>query len=218
MSKKRLLILGFALLVAVPGFAIDRVAPGFDTWVTRGDGSTYYDFSAHPIPAGFFCKDSEPFTGRIAFAGVPIKGADGADTLVERIDEAVFDRNGLASTRVQVRGLSLVGTAPITTSCGQFTVRATLSGGVQPLTNLVIRKTEENAGTFESRLALEVKLTFQRVGSALSDPSLTMEDKILFNVPTTAPWVALPQNEGVACFAVVDLNGDGRAEIGRAHV
>jgi hypothetical protein len=212
MSMKRLLILGFCLLVAVPGFAIDRVAPGFDTWITRGDGSTYYDFSVHPIPAGFFCKDSEPFTGRIAFEGVPIKGAGGADTLVERIDEAVFDSSGTASTRIQVRGLSLVGTAPISTSCGQFTVRATLSGGVQPLTNMVIRKLEENAGTFESRLALEIKLSFQRVGSSLSDPSLTMEDKIMFNVPTVAPWVALPQNQGGARLAVVDLNGDGKVE------
>src|SRR4029077_6678334 len=32
---------------------------------TRADGKTFYDFANNPIPAGFFCKSSKPFNGRV---------------------------------------------------------------------------------------------------------------------------------------------------------
>lgn len=212
MSVKRLLLLGICglALVASPALAIDRIAPGFDSWITPADGSTRYDFSLHPIPAGFFCPGSTPFAGQVTLRGVAIKGADGADTLVQRLDEALFDKSGLATTRLQVRGLSLESIEPITTSCGSFRVRAVLAGGVQPITSMKIQKEGENNGTFESRLALRIKLVFEPLAGG---KALRLEDTVNFDRPTVAPWVALPGNEEIGTRAAfVDLNGDGKAE------
>jgi hypothetical protein len=82
-------------LTALPCLAADRVIyNGIDLWRTMGNGSTFADFAKNPIPAGFFCARSEPFTGRIAFQGVPVAtGTPGVlgktDTLVQRLDDAV---------------------------------------------------------------------------------------------------------------------------------
>jgi hypothetical protein len=211
MSLKRMLVVGICCfaLAAVPALALDRIGPGWDSWVTPAGGGTFYDFAGHPIPAGFFCAGSAPFTGKIVFQGSPIKGADGADTLVERIDEATFDKSGVATTRVVVRGLSLIGSEPIQTSCGSYRVRASLAGGIQPITQMRIIKDSENTGSFESRLALRIKLVFEPLAGG---KALRLEDTINFERPNIIPWVALTQNEGGVRSAFVDLNGDGRTD------
>ena len=100
MKRLSVLIIALSVFLAVPVLAADRIITnGIDLWATRGDGSTFSDFAKSPIPAGFFCLDSEPFTGRIAFKGVPIAtgqaGALGnADTIVQRLDNAVFNKQG----------------------------------------------------------------------------------------------------------------------------
>ena len=84
-----------------PHVGADRVIQnGIDLWQTKGDGSTYADFSKNVIPAGFFCFKSEPFTGRVIFRGTPIvtdspKALADADTIVHRLDDAVFNRRGV---------------------------------------------------------------------------------------------------------------------------
>src|SRR4029077_4858333 len=107
--------LGIVLLVAsfaTSAFAADRaIQNGIDAWATKGDGSTFYDFSQHPIPAGFFCPGSAPFAARVAFQGGPVvtgtpKALGNTDTIVQRLDDAVFDKHGVAVTRTQVRALS----------------------------------------------------------------------------------------------------------------
>jgi hypothetical protein len=141
-------IVGFSLLLscfATATFAADRVIQnGIDTWVTPADGSTFVDFATTPIPAGFFCPGSAPFTGKVAFKGEPIvtgtPGALGtADTIVQRLDDAAFNKRGVARTRIQFRALSLKSLAPIATECGKFTVTATLDGA-QPITRMVINR------------------------------------------------------------------------------
>ncbi|HEV2844712.1 MAG TPA: hypothetical protein VG477_07690, partial [Thermoanaerobaculia bacterium] len=67
------LLLGLSPLAADP--VIER---GIDIFTTPADGTTYYDFANSPIPAGFFCKSSKVFTGRVAFKGLPLAtGAPG---------------------------------------------------------------------------------------------------------------------------------------------
>ena len=88
------LLLGLSPLGADP--VIQR---GIDVFTTAGDGRTFYDFSHNPIPAGFFCKGSKAFTGRVAFKGLPLTTEApgqlwGADTVIERLDDAVFDDKG----------------------------------------------------------------------------------------------------------------------------
>jgi hypothetical protein len=142
-----LLITGLALLamLAVPAMAqeefatIKEVPAGFDVWQTVGFGATGYGFADDPIPKDFFCFGSEPFKGRINFEGVPVK-TDPAnylgqtDTIIERLDDAVFDDNGLAKTRIQIRALSLAGMSTIKNSCGAFS------------TNNVIRRKRATRG------------------------------------------------------------------------
>ncbi len=110
---------------------------GIDLWRTPGNGSSWTDFAEDPIPAGFFCSESEPFEGRIFWRGLPIvtspPGALGdADTVIRRLDDATFDPDGIATTRVQVTAMSFVGIDPIETSCGAFEARVRLAPGKQP--------------------------------------------------------------------------------------
>src|ERR1700709_1009872 len=81
-------------------FAADQaIQNGIDVWKTKGDGSTFVDFAKNPIPAGFFCAGSAPFTGRLALEGVPVAtdviGALGmTDTIVQRLDDALVTKRG----------------------------------------------------------------------------------------------------------------------------
>src|SRR5262245_357449 len=143
MRKLACLMVLLTVLVAVPALAADRVIyNGIDLWRTPSDGSTYADFALTPIPAGFFCFKSEPFTGRIPFRGVPVAtsvpGVLGAtDTIVQRLDDAVFNRRGVATTRLQVRSLNFESLAPLKTACGDFVATLSLDGE-QPITKMRI--------------------------------------------------------------------------------
>src|ERR1700712_120854 len=121
--------LGIVLLVsgfATSAFAADRaIQNGIDVWSTRGDGSTFVDFALTPIPAGFFCAGSAPFTAKVAFQGVPLvtdnlKALGNTDTIVQRLDDAVFNKRGVAVTRTQVRAISLRRVSPLETGCREF--------------------------------------------------------------------------------------------------
>ena len=146
--------LGIVFLVssfAASAFAADRaIQNGIDVWSTKGDGSTFVDFAQTPIPAGFFCAGSAPFTARVAFQGVPIvtdtpKALGATDTIVQRLDDATFNKRGVAVTRTQVRALSLKSVTPFETGCGKFEATVRLDG-VQPITQMVIRRENENGG------------------------------------------------------------------------
>src|SRR3954454_18729508 len=84
------------VLLAAPLTAAETVIHrGIDTFTTTANGTTFYDFSQSPIPAGFFCKSSAAFTGRVTLKGLPLEtGAPGqlhgADTVIERLDDAAF--------------------------------------------------------------------------------------------------------------------------------
>jgi len=208
-----LILLGLSL--ASPATAASQVVySGIDVWSTRGDGLTFTDFKFEPIPAGFFCANSAPFEGRIAFGGAPIATGEGyelkkTDTIVLRLDDAVFDKRGRAATRIQVRALSLVSTAPIRTSCGQFNVKAVLDGE-QPVTRMRIFRENEAGGFFVAPLALNVKLLFTSVGRPNARP-LELKQSVRFNNNPRQPWSG---EAGGRAFVhedavKVDTDGDG---------
>ena len=122
MKQHALCLLALAVLLTAPATAaVLSIAPGIDIWSTPADGSTHLDFARMPIPAGLFCPRSAPFTDRVALQGKPLAtGMPGSlgrtDTIVERLDSAVFDGQGVASTRLQMRALQLESTAPIRSS------------------------------------------------------------------------------------------------------
>ena len=116
------------------------------------------------MPADFFCSGSEPFTGRVVWGGVPLvtqpkDALNGTDTIVQRLDDAVFKREGCCDHPV-------AGARPL---AGQhradphqlrsFHVAAKLDDGEQPTTKMRIVRAREGGGSFESVLELNVRLT-----------------------------------------------------------
>ena len=200
-------LLGLSPLAAAP--MIER---GIDIFTTLADGRTSYDFALSPIPAGFFCKGSKPFTGRIAFKGLPltteVPGQLGAaDTVVERLDDAVFDDNGTAVTRIQFRALSLVSITPVKTACGSFHAYVSL-GNKQRVTTMRIHRTQEGGGSFVAPLAADVRLTFIPVKPAGRKGARKLELNGSFTFPATSlPW-SLADGAQSLDAVVVDTNGD----------
>jgi len=124
-------------------------------------------FHEEPIPADFFCAGSESYDGRINFEGVPLasypEGAFGAvDTIVERLDDAFFDENGHAMSRLRVKAMHLQSRDEFENACGIWSVRAGLINE-QPTTTITFDQIDELSGTFNAELVLSVRLTFTNV-------------------------------------------------------
>ena len=202
------------LAIAVPAMAGEVIRSGIDLWTTKADGRTHWNFAGDPIPAGFFCANSEPYSGMLYLKGSPIAtgtpGALGAtDTIVQRLDDAAFNKRGRATTRIQLRALSLVSMSPIKTSCGPFDVKAVLAGD-QPITRMRIIRENPAGGSYVAPLALNVKLVFTPVNTRVTRP-LELRKIIRFLPKPNATWTrqapaALLTHED---FVKVDTDGDG---------
>lgn len=203
-------------LPAVPAGADDVIYNGSDFWWTRGDGSTFSDFNLEPIPAGFFCGKSAPFTGRIVYQGVPLDTAGGklgkVDTIVQRLDDAAFNKNGFASTRLQMRALHLESVAPVKTACGKYNVVVRLDGE-QPVTRMRILRRSEDGGRFIAPIAVNVRMSFVPVSGKVREP-LEITRSIRFQ-PVVIPW-AFRTNDAKsfsrAGIFLVDTDVDGRPD------
>jgi hypothetical protein len=156
-----------ALAAASAAGASEPIRKGVDVWVTVA-GKAHTSFVKDPIPAGFFCMDSRPFAGIVNLKGVPLavtpgSGLGGIDTVVHRLDDAVFNAKGEASTRIQLQALSLASIEPIETSCGKFDVAVSLAPGEQPTTTMRIFLENSLGGTYSAPLALNTRLVFTPV-------------------------------------------------------
>jgi len=165
-------ILAFAVLLAVPAFAADRITNGVDLWVTRGDGTSFAEFST-PIPAGFFCHKSKPFRGRIVMRGVPLATSQAGilgntDTIVQRLDDAVFNERGVAKTRIQMRAMQFESVEPIKTACGLYQASVVLDGE-QPITTMRIVRQHEKGGRFYAPIWVNIKISFKPVGRVTTE-------------------------------------------------
>ena len=205
------MIVAFAVLLAVPTFAADRViANGIDLWRTPGDGTTFADFSKQSIPAGFFCGGSEPFTGRIVLKGVPIASSGavgGADTIIQRLDNAAFNKRGVATTRIQMRAMQFEGVAPLKTACGLFKLRVTLDGE-QPVTTMRIVRDNEKGGRFFAPIWVNIKLSFEPIGRVTTE-ALELRKALRFPPAPNAQWADNRGNTRVSGFVRVDTDSDG---------
>lgn len=214
---KRSVGLAAVLLLGMSHLAIadPSIKPGIDVFRTVGGGKTSYNFAKTPIPAGFFCDSSLAFTGRVSLGGLPVEtGAPGqflnTDTIIERMDEAVFDARGVAETRIRFRALSMVSVAPIKTSCGAFHVYVTLDGK-QPVTKMRIHQSQQGGGTFRAPLAANVRLTFVPV-KGTSPRKLEIRGSVKFPAKSI-PW-SYPDSKisKQVAASVVDTNGDLRPD------
>jgi hypothetical protein len=210
-----LLMLVASIMAGLPLLAAETtIQRGIDVFTTRGDGSTYVDFGQNPLPAGFFCKSSAPFTERVALKGLPLVTGTpgqlwGADTIVERLDDAAFDRDGVAATRIQFRALSLVSVAPVKTACGSFHVYVSLAGP-QRMTTMQIYRTEKSGGNFVAPLAVNARLTFIPVKPPRNKVARALEVTQSFTFPAIpVPW-SFQDNAKARSLGpvVVDTDGD----------
>jgi len=219
MRKALFLAIVAAVLLVLPVSAIDSVIyRGVDLWKTVDDGSTYISFAQKPIPAGFFCDKSAAFTGRIGLRGIPlatgISGELGStDTIVERLDDAVFNKNGIASTRIQVRALQLESMAPIKTACGTFKVRVTIDG-VQPIRGMQIVREDKSGGRFQAPISIHSKLSFLPAADVARQPAgkrLELSHSVDFIGNPRVPWTFTPGSRGLEKKGaiLVDTNFDG---------
>lgn len=165
-----------ALGAALPALAVDAIPAGADLWHTTS-GISFTSFSDNPIPADFFCPGSKPFQGTFAMRGEPLAtrpaGTLGqVDTIVRRLDAASFDRNGEASTRIQVMALSLAGVDTFDAGCARYRVTASLAGD-QPTTEMKIVRTTPAGGYYVAPLELNVKLVFTPVSGGGAVRELT---------------------------------------------
>jgi hypothetical protein len=214
--RNRIVLLLLALLViGLPLLAAETtIQHGIDVFTTTSNGTTYVDFGQHPLPAGFFCKSSAAFTERVALKGLPlVTGAPGqlwgADTVVERLDDAAFDKRGIAETRVQLRALSMVSMAPIKTACGAFHVYVSLAGP-QRATTMQIYRTEKSGGNFFAPLAINARLTFIPVKTPRNKKARALEVTKSFTFPAIpVPW-SFQDNAKARSIGsvVVDTDGD----------
>ncbi len=214
-NRSILTVLVLSLLLGLSPLSADPVIErGIDAFTTPADGKTFYDFSYNPIPAGFFCKSSKAFTGRVAFKGLPLATEipgqlRGADTVVERLDNAVFDDKGIAVTRLQFRALSLVSSAPIKTSCGAFHVYVSLDSQ-QRVTTMSILRTQEGGGNFVAPLAVDTRMTFVPVKPVRNKDARKLELKGSITFPASPiPWSFREgtMEKGIGA-TVIDTNGD----------
>ena len=204
-------------LAVAPTYALDRlIDSGIDIWTTRSEGATFIGFEHDVLPADFFCTGSKPFAGKIAFRGVPVatfpEGALGTtDTIVQRLDEAAFDENGVAVTRLQIRALQFEAVQPLRNACGEFNVRVSLAGE-QPITEMRIFRESPNGGRFEAEVAVHAKIVFTPVGR--TGEILELTRKVEFPPRRNSRWAHKPAGGTVVAngFVVIDTDFDGQPD------
>lgn len=212
--QRRLLAAILLLAGAAPLAAEPVIRRGIDVFTTTADEKTFYDFVQTPIPAGFFCEGSTAFAGRVALKGLPLETQvpgqlRGADTVIERLDDAVFAADGAAATRIRFRALSLVSLKPIQTSCGAFHVYVSLADK-QRVTTMRINRTEEGGGNFVAPLAVNARMAFIPAETAKAAGARKLELTGSFTFPgTPIPW-SLAGGVGAKRIGSVllDTNGD----------
>ena len=203
----------FVLLV-VPASA-QMIGQGTDLWRTAGDGSTFASFALDPIPAGFFCAGSAPFTGKIAFQGVPVATEPSGvlnltDTVIERLDDAAFNENGVATTRIQMAAMQFEGVEPFRSECGTFQVGVELDGE-QPITEMKIIRERAFGGRFLADIHVNVKITFTPVDHG--GDALEVSRELRFGPAANATWARRPDPGFTEFEGVVKVDFVGGEEV-----
>jgi len=147
-----LLLLTF---LAIPSSA-QVIPPGKDFWVTPNNTQTDFTFPAGDVESLCGAPATTTWNHKVLFKGVPTPGSD-YDTVVARLDPAVFNTSLVATTRIQVAALSFVSAGPQVTPCGTLNWTAKLAGP-QAITMMTLRRTTATGGVFSADIAVSVEL------------------------------------------------------------
>lgn len=138
------------------------IPAGDDNFETTGNGETYHNFQASPVPAGFFGTGSKQYAGLVPLVGVPINPlVNDNDTTIHR-NQDVFSPG---STTITMTALNLKSINPITVSyldnhTEDWNVAVNLSD-LKASGGSMSFNTDGTA--FDSSLAVYPKFTFTRV-------------------------------------------------------
>jgi len=138
------------------------IQAGNDQFETTGNGETYHNFQASPVPAGFFGTGSQKYAGLVPLVGVPLQPlVNDIDTIIHRNQDVLTP----GSTTITMTALNLKGINPITVSYDDnhtesWTVKVNLSdvkasGGSMSFNS--------DGSAFDSSLSVYPKFTFTRV-------------------------------------------------------
>src|ERR1051325_6815802 len=138
------------------------IAAGDDNFETTGNGETYHNFQASPVPAGFFGTGSLQYSGLVPLVGVPLNPqVNNNDTTIHRNSDVLTP----GSTTITMTALNLASINPITVTYSDnhtesWTVKVNLSdfktsGGSMSFNS--------DGSAFDSSLAVYPKFTFTRV-------------------------------------------------------
>jgi hypothetical protein len=189
-----LCIVAVCVLAASPASAQTVIRRGIDVFQTPNNPPTGVDFSTDPIPAGFFCSGSDPFTGFLQLTSVPVPTVpagvlNGADTVIERLDDVNLFFGSSGITRVVVRALRLTGNGVFTIVCGngqvtEWRVDACLCGN-QPISELRLTLNSCGCGVANGSLRLNVCLRFTNLATNEVIGPLTRPIELLVQ---NMPW------------------------------
>jgi hypothetical protein len=152
--------------------------------------------------------DDAVFTkGLPAIDRFALRGNDGA---VRQVGAAFFRGQEVSTTRIQVKAISFASVQPVKTGCGSFDVKASLAGD-QPITRMIIVRDREDGGRFYAPLALNVKLTFTPVAGGA--PVEVMRS-IRFPAKALSVWTDVPgRRAAYNSFVSVDSDADGAVDV-----
>jgi hypothetical protein len=214
---RKMLFMGLALgLVSLPVLAANTITHGSDIWQTNGDGRSYVNLS---LPAGYFCATSAPWSGTVTLVGTPVATSPAnvlgaTDTVVERLSDATFDANNVATVNAVVRAASFKSTAPIAVSgcpgSAYWDVTSTAAPTQSPFT-ITIRRSSATAtgGSFDADLTVSPRLTFTQQASGLSR---TLDQAPIHFTTSGAEWTHQPGSGGVTYTGgpvQIDVDGNG---------
>lgn len=156
-SRTALATVLLASLAAFPALAQKNAIPfGKDVWVTPPNGQTVFTFADNDVESLCGAAPSSSWNHQVAFQGVPVQGQDW-DTMVNRLDDAVFNSTGIATTRVQVGSLAFQSMTTTVTPCGTLYFKVGLFG-TQPVTNMTIQRTSAGGGVFSADISVSVEI------------------------------------------------------------
>lgn len=179
-------------LAALPAPAQRVIPAGKDIWVTPANGQTVFTFAPGDVESLCGAAPSSSWNHQIALEGVPFQGSDW-DTMVLRLDDAVFNSSGVATTRAQVEHLDLRSTGTTVTPCGTLYFRVGLAGS-QATTTMTIVRTTAGGGLFHADIAVSVEIKAYEIHHGDYVGSL-FYSFILPNPSAGTPWSLGPNGE-----------------------
>jgi hypothetical protein len=162
------LLVGMVMVVGLFVTAKSRAAAtvyiqaGNDEFETTGNGETYHNFQASPVPANFFGSGSKQYSGLVPLVGVPLNPAvSDTDTIIHR-NQDVFSPG---STTISMTALNLKSINPISVSyldnhTEDWTVQVNLSDVTASGGSMTFNS---DGSAFDSSLSVYPKFTFTRV-------------------------------------------------------